>query len=195
MKSFVNIQKLPDIILAASFFALWGNIACQTAPAEGVIVQEGQATYEVRLETAIDSTGRLACYRHDSLVSEWALPYPCFQFQHGDVNGDGVIDLAVGVMKPTRFDAQVRKRLFLYQIRHGKIIPLWLGSSLAHSLYDFRIIEEKDDGARIRAVEWKHAPAPNYMVVEYRYEGFGPGFLRYLAEDITLQQAKALLKD
>ena len=42
---------------------------------------------------------------HDSLyfLNDWRLPYPVYQFQTGDVNGDGSTDAMVGVIKSTRF--------------------------------------------------------------------------------------------
>ena len=42
---------------------------------------------------------------HDSLywLNDWRLPYPVYQFQTGDVDGDGREDAMVGVIKATRF--------------------------------------------------------------------------------------------
>ena len=42
---------------------------------------------------------------HDSLywLNDWRLPYPVYQFQTGDVDGDGRVDAMVGVVKSTRF--------------------------------------------------------------------------------------------
>src|SRR5260221_3957917 len=66
-------------------------------------------------------------YNHDSLKSEWPLRYPVFKFINGgDINQDGNEDLMVGVIKATRRDSVVRKRLFLFQIKNKIIIPLWL---------------------------------------------------------------------
>ena len=39
----------------------------------------------------------------DSTIDRWQLPYPVYQFQTGDVDGDGTIDAMVGVIKATRF--------------------------------------------------------------------------------------------
>ena len=42
---------------------------------------------------------------HDSLywLNDWRLPYPVYQYQEGDVDGDGRVDAMVGVVKSTRF--------------------------------------------------------------------------------------------
>ena len=41
---------------------------------------------------------------NDSLyyLNDWRLPYPVYQFQTGDVDGDGNEDAMVGVIKSTR---------------------------------------------------------------------------------------------
>ena len=43
--------------------------------------------------------------QHDSLyyLNGWQLPYPVYQYQTGDVDGDGRTDAIVGVIKSTRF--------------------------------------------------------------------------------------------
>ena len=47
-------------------------------------------------------------------ADEWRLPYPVYQFQTGDVDGDGSEDAMVGVIKKTRF-YPLGKRLFIFK--------------------------------------------------------------------------------
>ena len=76
---------------------------------------------------------------HDSLywLNDWRLPYPVYQFQTGDVDGDGRADAMVGVVKSTRFYPEKARRLFIFKqvistAAHSKgqvkARPLWLGS-------------------------------------------------------------------
>ena len=82
------------------------------------------------------------CIR-DSSHSVWKLPYPVYQFDYGDVTGDGMPEIIVWVIKPTRFDPKPDKRLFIYRIADEAYIrPLWLGSRVAQPLEDFRVIRE-----------------------------------------------------
>ena len=55
--------------------------------------------------------------QNDSLyfLNDWRLPYPVYQFQTGDVDGDGSEDAMVGVIKGTRFYPQEGRRLFIFK--------------------------------------------------------------------------------
>ena len=68
----------------------------------------------------------------------WRLPYPTYAFATADVDGDGLVDALVGVIKPTRFDPRNAPRLFVFRNVHGRIRPLWLGSRLCGELHNFR---------------------------------------------------------
>ena len=59
---------------------------------------------------------QLRC-EHDSLywLNDWRLPYPVYQFQTGDVDGDGSEDAMVGVVKSTRFYPERGRRLFIFK--------------------------------------------------------------------------------
>ena len=69
---------------------------------------------------------------NDSLywLNGWRLPYPVYQFQTGDVDGDGHPDAIVGVIKGTRFYPEKAKRIFIFKDVNGKALPIWLGSKL-----------------------------------------------------------------
>ena len=83
-----------------------------------------QETGDRRQETGVESQGYELRKEHDSLywlratggrkADEWRLPYPVYQFQTGDVDGDGSIDAMVGVIKKTRF-YPLGKRLFIFK--------------------------------------------------------------------------------
>ena len=83
-----------------------------------------QETGDRRQETGVESQGYELRKEHDSLYwlratggrksDEWRLPYPVYQFQTGDVDGDGSMDAMVGVIKKTRF-YPLGKRLFIFK--------------------------------------------------------------------------------
>lgn len=115
---------------------------------------------------------------HDSLfwLNEWRLDYPVYQFQTGDVDGDGHRDALVGVIKSTRFYPEKGRRLFIFKQVGGKVRPMWLGSKLGGILQDFRFTT---DGC-VRSLET--TTDDRYVVAEYRWSGFGMQFERFLVK-------------
>jgi hypothetical protein len=120
----------------------------------------------------------------DSLyfLNDWRLPYPVYQFQTGDVDGDGSVDAMVGVIKSTRFYPEKGRRLFIFKQVNGKARPLWLGSKLGGILEDFRYIDRK-----IRALE--STTDSLYVVSEYRWSGFGMNFDHYIIKGVDQKTA------
>ena len=121
---------------------------------------------------------------HDSLywLNDWRLPYPVYQFQRGDIDGDGREDAMVGEVKGTRFYPEPARRLFIFKAVNGKVRPLWLGSKLGGILQDFRF----RDG-RIRALE---TTADSLWVVsDYRWSGFGMAFERFIVKGVDKETA------
>lgn len=145
------------------------------------LVQESDSSYLIRM--MVDG----------KVHNEWALPYPVYRFDYGDVTGNGVPDIAVGVSKTTRFDPKLDKRLFLFRITDDYYIrPLWLGSRVAQPLVDFRIVKE-EEAVAIRTIEKEKSG--NYLVAEYRWRSFGLEFKQYINRELSLQTAQKLLKN
>ena len=121
---------------------------------------------------------------NDSLywLNDWRLPYPVYQFQTGDIDGDGSEDAMVGVIKPTRFFPESGKRLFIFKQVNGKARPLWMGSKLGGILEDFRY----NDGM-IRALE--RTTDSLYVVSDYKWEGFGMKFDHFIIKGTDKQTA------
>ena len=121
---------------------------------------------------------------NDSLywLNDWRLPYPVYQFQTGDIDGDGHDDAMVGVIKSTRFFPEKEKRLFIFKLVNGKARPMWMGSKLGGKLEDFKYIE-----GRIRALE--STTDSLYVVSDYRWSGFGMAFDHFLIKGVNRQTA------
>ncbi|MDO4770647.1 nuclear receptor-binding factor 2 [Porphyromonas sp.] len=146
----------------------------------------------VYLERVTDTlyTLNLTCHADDKHTI-WRLPYPVYRFDHGDLWGDETPEIVVGVIKATRFDSIVRKRLFIYRIADGTYIrPLWLGSRVSQPLEDFAV-DRSCHPAHIRTIEKERSGA--YLVAEYKWRGFGLRFVRYLAREQALKDADDLL--
>ena len=115
-------------------------------------------------------------------MNDWKLPYPVYQFQTGDVDGDGSIDAMVGVIKSTRFYPEKARRIFIFKEVHKKVRPMWLGSKLGGILEDFRFIDGK-----IRALE--STTDSLYVVSDYVWGGFGMKFDHYIIKGVDKQTA------
>lgn len=119
---------------------------------------------------------------NEEKVSKWPLPYPVYQFQTGDVDGDGKTDAMVGVIKSTRYFPEKGRRLFIFKNFEGHVRALWLGSRLGGILQDFRFV----DGL-IRSLET--TTDNRYVVAEYQWEHFGMGFRRFLVKNVSREEA------
>ena len=159
-------------------------------------------------ESGVESQGYELRKEHDSLywlratggrkADEWRLPYPVYQFQTGDVDGDGSEDAMVGVIKKTRF-YPLGKRLFIFKqidakatasMHRRKLVrPLWLGSKLGGNLEDFRFVAPADGDSlgRIRALE--STTDSLYAVSDYKWSGFGMKFDHLIIKGVDKETA------
>ena len=105
-----------------------------------------------------------------------------YQFQTGDIDGDGSADAMVGVVKGTRFYPEKGRRLFIFKQVNGKARPLWMGSKLGGILEDFRYADGK-----LRALE--STTDSLYVVSDYVWEGFGMKFDHYIIKGVNKETA------
>ena len=166
------------------------SVSCQNKQDYFSFDREGH-TIKVVLEQQSDSLFYLKLSVNNSLNSTWPLEYPVYQFDYGDVTGDANPEIAVGVIKPTRYDPKPDKRLFLFRITDDYYIrPLWLGSRVSQPLEDFCMLKENKPSL-IRTIEREQNGT--YLVAEYKWKGFGLEHVRYIDRNIDKQQALKLL--
>ena len=149
-----------------------------------------------------DAAGGMKNYKTGGNKAEgWRLMHPVYQFQTGDVNGDGSEDAMVGVIKKTRY-YPMGKRLFIFKQIDGtnpkgeackKVRPMWLGSKLGGILEDFRFIAPADGDSlgRIRALE--STTDSLYVVSDYKWSGFGMKFERFIIKGVDKETATKYL--
>lgn len=132
-------------------------------------------TATIRLAEQSDTLSVIEYWVEDSLLSTWKLKYPVYQFCCGDMTGDDIPEIAVGVVKTTKYSQVMARRLFLFKLFNEELIrPLWLSSRVAHRLVDFTI---EPDG-RVRTSEVKADGTP--VSVRYERRGFGLKFVEYI---------------
>jgi hypothetical protein len=136
------------------------------------------------LETLSDSLHSIVLSSGED-TSRWELPYPVYRFICGDVDGDGIEDILVGVIKPTRFHPIMAKRLFIFKNFEGYIRPMWLGSVFPQPLIDFWLIKNEEGYYNILTFEREESG--RMLVAEYRWRGFGIDFITYHAREIKFR--------
>ena len=140
---------------------------------------------------AQDAAGFRLRQEHDSLfwLNDWRLPYPVYRFCTGDVDGDGVAEALVGVVKSTRYCKERGRRIFIFRWVNGKARPLWMGSKLGGRLEDFRYVGE----GRVRSLET--TGDGGYVVAEYVWDDFGLAFCRFMAKNVDRETALLMFED
>lgn len=137
----------------------------------------------------LDSLG-VSRYRLCLGADAWPIDFPVYRFETGDVNGDGSIDAIVGVVKSTRFDPVVRRRVFMFKNYKGHVRALWLGSRMGNPIADFHF---HASSGMLRVME--HEADGTYLVADYRWQSFGMQFVRYVVRHVSLPQAEVALHD
>lgn len=159
----------------------------------GYTYQRDGNTIDIKLEQSADTIYSLCLYLNDSLYSEWELKYPVYNIDFGDIDNDGSPEILIGVIKTTRFDPHLNKRLFIFKVTEDYYIrPKWLGSRLGQPLINFNLAEENGQ-VIIRSIEQEKDGT--YLVANYKWKGFGLEFIKYVERNISLNKAETLLKN
>jgi len=92
--------------------------------------------------------------------------------QLGDINGDGVNEVAICVYKTAKFHPVMAKRPFFFNLVDGNLIPVWLGSRLSRPFDDYILYDMNADAAdEIISVE--QLENGNRVIAVYNWKGFG----------------------
>jgi len=156
----------------------------------------GENTLHIFLDRVSDTLNiiRVETLKDGKLMhaSAYPLPYPVYRFDVGDVTGNGIPDIAVGVVKSTKFDPKLAKRPFLFKINdEGDVRKLWLGSRVSQPLEDFAI-SKNSTPAKVLTIERERSG--KFLVAIYRYRGFGLEHNGYVKREISAEEAYELLK-
>ena len=153
-----------------------GCIIVQTSPSSFAYRSKGLSGSI--LLAGVDSTWEIRHYRDEQLLDVWKLHYPVYRFDCGDLTGDHVPEIVVGVTKTTRYRKEIDRRLFIFKLYKGrKIRPLWLGSRLGLPLIDFKV--ERDSVPAVIHT-WERDTDATTVEVIYRQHGFGLQYLNNL---------------
>jgi hypothetical protein len=133
----------------------------------GVIdsVNKNLILFEIELTNSEFSIKEI--YRKDfSDIDPWMV-------EAGDVDGDGIVEIFIGVNKRTEFYEDVRKRPFYYSWNCEELQKKWTGSYFSEKeLIDVRFANLFESG-RDETVALERDEEGNYVVSIYSWLGFG----------------------
>ncbi len=100
-----------------------------------------------------------------------------------DVDGDGKLEICIGVWKKARFHPVFDNRLFVFGFEDGQIFPKWLGSRLSSPMLDFGFADVDQDGL-CELISLELQRNGRHRIISYKWTGFGFEGFKILAEDI-----------
>lgn len=110
-----------------------------------------------------------------------------------DVDGDGKLDVCIGVWKKARFHPVFDNRLFIFGWEEEEIFPKWLGSRLSSPMLDFDFADIDQDGLK-ELISLEIQKNNLRRIMAYKWKGFGFEGIKILAQDLkqnTLDDVKS----
>jgi hypothetical protein len=92
--------------------------------------------------------------------------------QLGDINGDGLGEIALCVYKTAKFHPVPAKRPFFFDLKEGNLIPVWLGSRLSRPFDDY-ILSDPDGDGTDEIVSVELLENGKRVLSVYNWAGFG----------------------
>lgn len=88
-----------------------------------------------------------------------------------ELDGDPLPEIAIGVLKKTRHDRHLARRLFIYDWTGSCLAPKWLGSKLGAPLINFTF--EAAPSGRHQHLVTRERGLHGIVKRRYRWNGFG----------------------
>lgn len=175
--------RLQHGMVAGACMAL-AMATCLTGCTDGgkTIATCREGAWRISLEQRTDSLHALLLYVEGELTDSFRLPWPVYRLECGDLTGDGIPEVCVGVVKPTRYHPREERRLFIFHLFEGRYIrPLWLGSRVGNTLLDFQVCRDSTP-ACIHTTEY--LGDVKGIRREYFHRGFGLQYRKDLTDTI-----------
>lgn len=90
----------------------------------------------------------------------------------GDVDGNGVDEISIGVYKESPLHPVMAKRPFIYSFIDGEIQPKWRGSRLSRPFMDYNFYDIDGDGID-ELISIEILKGGSNLINTYKWKGFG----------------------
>lgn len=173
-----NSKVKTDII---SWYVIEGN---QEIPRQLLVITKRNTAADMMLDTGEAYGDDLKVYSNFKIADQTPVllgePDEVFDLselkpmrvQAGDIDGGGVVEIAVCVYKTAKFHPVLAKRPFFYNIKDGELSSVWLGSRLARPFVDYILSDVDQDGID-EIISIERLENENQVIAIYDWKGFG----------------------
>lgn len=110
----------------------------------------------------------------------------------GDIDGDGVDDISIGVYKESPLHQVMAKRPFIYSFKDGVLQPKWRGSRLSRPFDDYVFYDIDGDGID-EIISIEILKDNRKIINSYKWKGFG--FEGYLESESFGDMESLIIKE
>lgn len=115
----------------------------------------------------------------------------------GDVDGDNIDEVSIGVYKETIFHKVMAKRPFIYSYIDNKLQPKWRGSRLSKPIVDYTFYDIDEDThdeiISIETLENEQMVLNSYKWRGFGFEGFLEGQNNYQAMEVSIEENRVII--
>lgn len=131
--------------------------------------------------TSVKKEGtRLRLYKAKKLVDWKTFTDSVASLTIVDIDNDGNEDIAVGIVKSSRWSNVKSLKMHLYKVQSDRILPLWRSSKLTSNLIDFCFIRTS---GRNSACVIERLPDASYNLIMFQWKYFGLVFEDYMLKN------------
>lgn len=136
------------------------------------------ATYT--LTSVKQESTRLLLYKAKQLVDWKTFSDSIASLTIVDIDNDGNEDIAVGIVKSSRWSEVKSLKMHLYKVQSDRILPLWRSSKLTSNLLDFCFV---CNSGKNSACVLEQLSDTSYNLIRFRWKYFGLVFEDYILKN------------
>lgn len=179
--------------LCAMPFSLvtWSLLAASLAAADPAVLRQAVLGSDTaRIERG--RTFQVLALSGPGGTQRTTMPHPVHSLELGDLDGDGNVDVLVGVTKSNRHDPEMRRRIQVWTRGEDRLRPVWLGTKLVAELRECRIAARQDGRKDLFSLETR---GKDWLVARLKWSGFGFVMDSTLVDGADSSRATAAWRD